>query len=99
MENKHYSKTWTNFETQCMAFTKLRMGLSVHDHLVRGHSGYIEIYKTTDNAAKPKLLLTIHVRASASKEECGFFKKSENEWLLIGGDIAWNIVEKVRPLL
>lgn len=98
MTNKTYSKTWTDFETQCMTFTKLRMGFP--NLLVRGHDGFLKIYRPTADHHNPVHLMTIHVRASKTKDEVGFFKKEEqNEWLLIGGDVAWTIVDKVTPLL
>jgi hypothetical protein len=99
MEKKPYSKVWTNFETQSMAFVKLRTSIPYPEFIVRGYDGHLKIFKTTEDHKNPIEVLTLYVRASSSKEEVGFFKKSDTEYLLIGGDAAWIIAEKILPLL
>lgn len=99
MKKKTYSKVWTQFETQCTAYTKLRMGLPFPQYMTRGYEGFIKIYKPTEDHDNPVDLLTIHVRSSGSKSEVGFFKQTEDEYLLIGGDAAWKIVDAVLPIL
>ena len=93
-----YSKLWTQFETQSLAFGLLRKAL-YPTYLVRGYLGCICIYKPTLDQYNPTKLLTIQISASESKNQCGFFQKSPQEWLMVGGDDAWKIVELVKGLL
>lgn len=96
---KQYSKMVTQFETQSMAFTKLRMALPFPKWIVRGYDGFLKVYKGTEDTRNPIEVLTIQVRPSLNAEEVGFFKRSATEYLLIGRDAAWRVAEDVKPLL
>ena len=93
-----YSKVWTQFETQSMAFVKLRMAL-YPEYLVRGYPMQIVIYKPTVDQNNPVKLLTIQVRSSSNKDEVGLFPKGDKEVLLIGGDAAWQVADLIKPYL
>lgn len=94
-----YSKLWTQFETQSLAFGILRKNL-YPKYLVRGYNGYINILRPTENQFKPEKVLTIHVTASDSKAQCGFFQREDKtEFLLVGGDGAYKINEFIKPYL
>jgi hypothetical protein len=94
----NYSKLWTQFETQSLAFGVLRKAL-YPTYLVRGYHGKIVIYRPTQDEYNPIPVLTVTVSASESKAQSGFFRKEDNEYLLIGGGDAWNIANLVKPLL
>jgi hypothetical protein len=99
MEKKTYSKVYTQFETQAMAFGRLKVELKGTPYFVRGYDGYITVFKTTEDSNNPLPVLKVIVRSSTGPAEVGFFKKEEHEWLLIGMDIAWKIAEHVKPIL
>lgn len=93
-----YSTLWTQFETQALAYGLLRKAL-YPTYLVRGYLGKLVIYKPTADKRNPVQLLTINVSASESKDQCGFFKKGEKEYLLVGGDDCWNLADRITSLL
>lgn len=95
-----YKKTWTQFETQSLAFGLLRKGL-FPEYLVRGDLGTITIYKPTADVKNPEKLLTLHVLATDSNKQSGFYPNQESTkaYVLAGGDMAWKVVDLVKPLL
>lgn len=95
---KKYSSLWTQFETQSLAFGLLRKAL-YPQYLIRGDFGKIEIYKAMLDKNNPLHVLTLNVHASTKKEDDGFFQLSENEFNLVGGQSAKNIVMLVVPKL
>jgi len=95
---KKYSTLWTQFETQSLAFGLLRKAL-YPSYLVRGDFGKIEIYRATKDKHHPVHVLTIHVHASTKQEDDGFFKVGENEYNLVGGQSAYQVVMNVVPEL
>jgi hypothetical protein len=94
----NYSKLWTQFETQSLAFGILRKAL-YPTYLVRGYVGKIVVYRPTADQLHPEKLLTIHVQASDSVDKQGFSVSGEQECTLVGGNTAYKIVEHVKPLL
>jgi hypothetical protein len=92
-----YKKTWTQFETQSLAFGLLRKAL-YPKYLVRGDLGFITIYRPTADAKNPEKLLTIHVIATDTDKQSGFYP-SKDGYTLAGGDMAWKVVELVAPHL
>lgn len=94
----NYSTLWTQFETQSLAFGMLRKAL-YPQYLVRGDFGKIKIYKAGEDKNNPLFVLTINVHASTKKEDDGFYKIDENEYNLVGGTSAYNIVMLVVPEL
>jgi hypothetical protein len=96
----NYSKTWTQFETQSLAFGLLRKGL-FPKYLVRGDLGVIDIYRPTADHKNPEKLLTIHVSATDSSAQSGFYESplGPKHYVLAGGDMAWKVVELVTPLI
>lgn len=93
----NYSKTWTQFETQSLAFGLLRKAL-FPKYLVRGDLGVITIYRPTADVKAPEKLVEIFVLATDSEKQSGFYKK-DNHYVLAGGDMAWRVVELVKPLV
>src|SRR5690349_20748106 len=93
-----YSTLWTQFETQSLAFGLLRKAL-YPTYLVRGNYGKIEIYRATLDKEHPIFVMSINVHASTKKEDEAFYAVSDNEYNLVGGHNAKNIVMKVVPLL
>lgn len=95
-----YKKTWTQFETQSLAFGMLRKAL-YPKYLVRGDLGTIKVYQPTADSSKPELLFTIYVTATDSEAQSGFHPSTthKDSFVLSGGNMAWNIVELVTPLL
>lgn len=93
-----YTTQWTQFETQSLAFSILRKQL-YPDYLVRGDFGEIRIYQPTVDKTKPIHLLTLKVQPSMNPENQGFQKLSEKEYLLIGGNEAYKVVDHIKPLL
>lgn len=95
-----YTKTWTQFETQSLAFGLLRKAL-FPNYLVRGDLGLIKIYRPTADTTNPELLLTIHVVATDSAAQSGFYPSPNllDNYVLAGGDMAWKVAELVKPLL
>lgn len=94
-----YSKMVTQFETQSMAFTKLRMALEYPKYIVRGYDGYISIYLGKEDTRNPEEIMRINVRPSLTAAEVGFFPKGRGEYLLVGRDAAWNVAEDVLKVL
>lgn len=94
---KNYSKVWTQFETQSLAFGLLRKAL-YPKFLVRGDLGVINIYRPTADVKNPELALTIHVLATDSDKQSGFYPNKDH-YVLAGGDMAWKAVDLVKPLL
>lgn len=94
-----YSKMITQFETQSLVFTKLRMGLPYPKYIVRGYDGHVDVFKTTTDTRNPEKLLTIQVRPSLTAEEVGFFRRTATEYLLIGRDAGWTVVDEVKKIL
>ena len=94
----NYSKLWTQFETQSLAFGLLRKAL-YPSYLVRGEYGQIKIYRPTADRNAPVELIVLNVHASTSKEEDRFEKTSDNTYLVVGGKSAMNIVMHVVPEL
>ena len=99
MEKKPYSKMWTDFETQCTGYSRLRTGLPFPKYITRGYNGFLKVFKTTEDHSNPEELMTIYIRASKTKAEVGFFKKSDTEYLVIGGNEAWNLPDHVKKIL
>lgn len=95
-----YKKTWTQFETQSLAFGLLRKAL-YPKYLVRGDLGVITLYRPTANIAAPEKLLTIYVLATDSENQSGFYphKSEPNAYVLAGGNMAWNVVDLVNKVL
>jgi hypothetical protein len=95
-----YTKTWSQFETQSLAFGMLRKAL-FPKYLVRGDWGIIRVYRPTADHNHPDLLLTIHVRATDTAAQSGFYPSPDlvDNYVLAGGDMAWKIVSLVKPLL
>jgi hypothetical protein len=93
-----YNILWTQFETQSLAFGILRKQL-YPNYLVRGYTGKIVVYKPTVDKTNPIKLLTVIVQASESSDNQGFTKTGENEYTLVGGNTAYQIVNLVKPLL
>jgi hypothetical protein len=93
-----YSKLWTQFETQSLAFGLLRKAL-YPNYLVRGDAEAIYIYQPTADTNNPTLLLTIYVVASTSKDSSGFYQMSDSVYRMIGGDMAYKAVELVKGVL
>lgn len=93
-----YSKTWSQFETQSLAFNKLRMEL-YPEYLVRGYTGQIKIYRPTVDQNNPTLLMTINVQQSFNKNEDHWTLLEKDTYLLVGGGTAHNILNLVKPLL
>lgn len=92
-----YSKTWTQFETQSLAFGLLRKAL-FPKYLVRGDLGVIRVYRPTADLKAPDKILDLYVLATDSAQQSGFYQK-DNHYVLAGGDMAWKVVELVKPLL
>lgn len=95
-----YKKTWTQFETQSLAFGLLRKAL-FPKYLVRGDFGFITIYRPTADTTKPEKLFSIYVVATDTNKQSGFYPSNthENSYVLAGGDQAWKVVDLVIPLL
>lgn len=94
-----YKKTWTQFETQSLAFGLLRKAL-YPKYLVRGDLGTITVYQPTADTTKPERLLTIYVMASDSANQSGFNPGNKpKEYVLVGGDMAWKVADLITPLL
>jgi hypothetical protein len=98
-----YSKIWTQFETQALAFAILRKQL-YPTYLVRGDQTGIRVYKPTLDTMNPVLELIVLVEASTSAEESSSqVLPPEDEGVPIlkvrGGSTAYNVVALVKPLL
>lgn len=93
-----YTTLWTQFETQSLAFGLLRKAL-YPAYLVRGDFGKITIYKATLDKKNPIQLFSINVHASTKKEDEAFYQTNDNEYNLVGGQNAKNIVMLVVPEL
>jgi hypothetical protein len=97
-----YSKQWTDFETQSLAFGFLRKAL-FPKYLVRGYSDEIRIYTPTADSTNPDLKLILKVKASPSKDD-SLFKLIDPEegvmtFLLVGGDKAFAVTELLKPYI
>ncbi len=99
MEKKNYSKVYTQFETQAMAYGRIKAALKGMPWFIRGYDGFMVVYKMTEDSYNPLPVLKIFVKSSSSAAEVGFFQKSEQEWLLIGMDVAWQASNHVIPKL
>lgn len=97
-----YSKLWTQFETQSLAFAVLRKQL-YPEYLVRGDYGNIRIYKPTVDTNNPILKLIVKVEASpnASDSRSELLPAQDNipVLLLVGGTMAYSVVDLVKPYL
>lgn len=93
-----YSKQWTQFETQSLAYGLLRKAL-YPQYLVRGDQGIIRIYRPTDDHKNPQHIRTIHVLASPSKGAETFSLQTDGTIKLVGGTYASNVVELIKPYL
>jgi len=93
-----YSKQWTQFETQSLAFAILRKSL-FPDYLVRGDFGEITIYRPTADKNNPVKLLSIKVQPSLNKEMESFVRLDDATYALVGGGAAYKVLEHVKPLL
>lgn len=93
-----YSKVWTQFETQSLAFGLLRKAL-YPKYLVRGDLGVITIYRPTADVMNPDKLLKVYVMATDTGAQSGFYPNNDGGWVLAGGDTAWKVVSLVKPLL
>lgn len=93
-----YSKQWTQFETQSLAFGILRKAL-YPKYLVRGDFGEIKIYRPTANHFEPTHLLTVKVQASTSGESQKYEQIDAKTCLVVGGNECYKIAEHVKPLL
>lgn len=94
-----YSKVYTQFETQSMAFGRLKVALKDKNWFVRGYDGHLMVYQHTEDSSKPFPIMKIIVKSSSSPDESGFFEKGKGEWLLIGLDEAWKVGAHVLPRL
>ncbi len=97
-----YSKSWTQFETQSLAFAVLRKTL-YPEYLVRGDHGQIKIYKPTVNTSAPILKLIVKVEASAAQENCKAELLAAQDnipvLLIVGGTTAYGAADLVKPYL
>jgi len=93
-----YSTVWTQFETQSLMFGILRKEL-YPKFIVRGETGKIKIYKPTADKYNPVLLLTLNIHASTNAAEVGIHKTSEDEFTIVGGTNAKNIMSFLGPQL
>jgi hypothetical protein len=95
----NYSKMTTQFETQAMAYSRLRAALPFPEFLVRGYDGHLKVFRATSDDRNPTLLLTIYVKESKSADEVGFFKQKESTYLLVGRDTAWKSPDLVKEVV
>lgn len=93
-----YSKQWSQFETQSLAFGILRKSL-YPKYLVRGDHGEIKIYRPTANQYDPTHLLTIKVHASTTGENHKFEKLDDKTCLVVGGNECYKILDHVKEYL
>jgi hypothetical protein len=99
MEKKSYSKIYTQFETQAMAYGRVKAGLKNTPWFIRGNSEHLMVFQETNNSYQPLPVLKIVVRASTTPDEVGFFKLSDEEVVVVGMDRAWDVMNNVLPLL
>lgn len=99
MEKKSYSKVYTQFETQAMAYGRVKVGLKNTPLFVRGNNDYLMVFQTTSDSYNPTPILKINVKASQTAAEVGFKKLSPTEVEVVGMDIAWQIMDFVAPML
>ena len=93
-----YSRQWTQFETQSLAYGLLRKAL-YPNYLVRGDQGKINIYKPTDDHNNPTFLRSIEIQASMKKGDESFSVHPDGVIKLVGGTYASNIVELIKPYI
>jgi hypothetical protein len=96
-----YSKQWTQFETQSLAYGLLRKAL-YPKYLVRGEDRIVKIYQPTVDTYNPILLLTLRVEASTSQETSLVKQEIVDglpSLLIVGGQEAYKVVDHVKPLL
>lgn len=99
MEKKSYSKVYTQFETQAMAYGRLKVALKGTEYFVRGDSEHLVVFKTTEDSYKPIPMITVWVKASTTPLEVQFIKNSLSEVTVVGMDIAWKVVDFILPML
>lgn len=89
----------TQFETQAMAFSRLRTTLPYPEYIVRGYDGYLKVFKSTEDHKNPELLLTLYVKASLSADEVAFLQTGPKEAMIVGRDTAFRSPEYVKDML
>ena len=97
-----YSKLWTQFETQSLAFGLLRKSL-YPEYVVRGYENCIWIYTPTADAQKPIPKLIINILPSKDISHSGVIVVAPQQGVPVievtGGNKAYAIVEIAEQYL